>query len=161
MATYAPEPPNSQNPFFRKWETPFGVPPFTRIKPDHYLPAFQAGIRRHNEEIRDILKIRSAPTFRNTVEALEDSGAFLDRVNRVSSAMVEADTNGPLQAVALAVGPLLSGHQDDIYQNEALFRRVEAVRQRQEPLSPEARMLLEKTCRAFQRGGAALPRTRE
>jgi peptidyl-dipeptidase Dcp len=157
MATHAPDPPNSQNPFFQKWETPFGVPPFTRIKPDHYLPAFQAGIRRHNEEIRDILKIRSAPTFRNTVEALEDSGEFLDRVSRVFSAMVEADTNAPLQAVALAVGPLLSGHQDDIYQNEGLFRRVEAVHQRQEPLHPEARMLLEKTYHGFLRGGAGLP----
>jgi peptidyl-dipeptidase Dcp len=133
------------------------VPPFTRIKPDHYLPAFQAGIRRHNEEIRDILKIRSAPTFRNTVEALEDSGEFLDRVSRVFSAMVEADTNAPLQAVALAVGPLLSGHQDDIYQNDGLFRRVEAVHQRQEPLHPEARMLLEKTYHGFLRGGAGLP----
>ena len=157
MAVHAPENPNSQNPFFQKWETPFGVPPFHLFKPDHYLPAFQAGIRRQNEEIRDILKVRAAPTFRNTVEALEDSGSFLDRVNGVFSALVEADTNGPLQAVALAVGPLLSGHQDDIYQNEALFRRVQAVCGRQEVLPPEARTLLEKTCRGFLRGGAALP----
>jgi peptidyl-dipeptidase Dcp len=156
MATHAPDSPNSQNPFFQKWETPFGVPPFGHIKPDHYLPAFQAGIRRHNEEIKDILKVRSAPTFRNTVEALEDTGEFLDRVNGVFSALVEADTNGPLQAVALAVGPLLAGHQDDIYQNEALFKRVQAVHQRQEALAPEARMLLGKTYRGFLRGGAGL-----
>ena len=121
MATHAPDPPNSQNPFFQKWETPFGVPPFTRIKPDHYLPAFQAGIRRQNEEIRTILKSRQAPTFRNTVEALEDSGEFLDRVSGVFSALVEADTSESLQAVALAVGPLLSGHQDDICQNPELL----------------------------------------
>jgi peptidyl-dipeptidase Dcp len=157
MAAPAPEHPNSQNPFFKKWETPFGAPPFTRIKPEHYLPAFQAGIRRQNEEIRDILKVRSAPTFRNTVEALEDSGEFLDRVNGVFSALVEADTNGPLQAVALAVGPLLSGHQDDIYLNDALYQRVRAVFEREEPLAPEARTLLEKTWRSFQRGGAGLP----
>jgi peptidyl-dipeptidase Dcp len=156
MAAHAPEHPNAQNPFFQKWETPFGVPPFTQIKPEHYLPAFQAGIRRQNEEIRNILRVRSAPTFRNTVEALEDSGEFLDRVNGVFAAMVEADTNGPLQAVALAVGPLLSGHQDDIYQNEALYRRVQAVYDRQEALPPEARTLLEKTFRGFQRGGAGL-----
>lgn len=106
MAAHAPEHPNSQNPFFQKWETPFGVPPFTRIKPEHYLPAFQAGIRRQNQEIKGILKVRSAPSFRNTVEALEDSGQFLDRVNGVFSALVEADINAPLQAVALAVGPL-------------------------------------------------------
>ena len=156
MAALAPEHPNSQNPFFQKWETPFGAPPFPLIKPDHYLPAFQAGIRRQNEEIKSILKVRSAPTFRNTVEALEDSGEFLDRVNGVFSAMVEADTSGPLQAVALAVGPLLSGHHDDMYQNEALFRRVQAVYDREEALGPEARTLLEKTWRGFRRGGAGL-----
>jgi peptidyl-dipeptidase Dcp len=156
MAANAPENPNAQNPFFQKWETPFGVPPFDRIRPEHYLPAFQAGIRRHNEEIKDILKSRATPSFANTVEALEDSGEFLDRVNGVFSAMVEADSNSELQAVALAVGPLLSGHQDDICQNAALFERVQLVCARQEPLPAEARTLLEKTCRSFQRGGAGL-----
>jgi len=161
MAAQAPENPNAQNPFFQKWETPFSAPPFDRIRPEHYLPAFQAGIRRHNEEIREILKSRAVPTFHNTVEALEDSGELLDRVNGVFSAMVEADSNSPLQAVALAVGPLLSGHQDDIYQNDALHERVETVRARREPLPPEARTLLEKTCRAFQRGGAGLSPARQ
>ena len=156
MAAPAPENPNASNPFFQKWETPFGVPPFTWIRPEHYLPAFQAGIRKHNDEIRALLKTRSTPTFRNTVEALEDSGEFLDRVSGVFSALVEADTNGPLQAVALAVGPLLSGHRDDIFQNEALFARVQAVCRRGEALGPEARTLLEKTVRAFLRGGASL-----
>ncbi len=157
MAAHAPDSLNHENPFFHKWETPFGVPPFDRIRPEHYLPAFQAGIRRQNDEIRAVLKVRSAPTFRNTVEALEDSGEFLDRVIGVFSALVEADTSGPLQAVALAAGPLLSGHRDDICQNDALFRRVEAVCRRGEPLPPEARTLLEKTRRGFQRGGAGLP----
>jgi peptidyl-dipeptidase Dcp len=161
MAAPAPENPNAHNPFFHKWETPFGVPPFDRIKPEHYLPAFQAGIRKQNEEIRAILKTHSAPTFRNTVEALEDSGEFLDRVSGVFFALVEADTNGPLQAVALAVGPLLSGHQDDIFQNEALFARVEEVCGRPEALNPEARTLLGKTCRSFRRGGAGLPPARQ
>ena len=156
MAANAPENPNAQNPFFQKWETPFAVPPFGQIKPEHYLPAFQAGIRRQNEEIRTILKSRQAPTFRNTVEALEDSGEFLDRVSGVFSALVEADTSESLQAVALAVGPLLSGHQDDICQNQALFQRVQAVRERGEALAPEARTLLDKTFRSFQRGGANL-----
>ena len=156
MAAYAPDHPNAQNPFFQKWETPFGVPPFNRIKAEHYLPAFQAGIRRHNLEIRAILRGHATPTFRNTIEPLADSGEFLDRVNGVFSALAEADTDHGLQAVALAVGPLLAGHQDDIYQNEALFRRVLAVRDRREALPPEARTLLEKTCRGFLRGGAGL-----
>ena len=114
MAAFAPDHPNAQNPFFQKWETPFGVPPFGGIRTEHYLPAFQAGIRRHNQEIRAILRGHATPTFRNTIEALADSGEFLDRVNGVFSALVEADTDPGLQAVALAVGPLLAGHQDDI-----------------------------------------------
>jgi peptidyl-dipeptidase Dcp len=161
MAALAHPSPNVSNPFFQRWDTPFAVPPFDRIRPEHYLPAFQAGIRRHGDEIRDILKTRSLPTFHNTVEALDDSGELLDRVNRVFSAMVEADSNSELQAVALAVGPLLSGHLDDIYQNQALFRRVQAVCERQEALAPEGRTLLEKTWRSFLRGGAALPPARQ
>jgi len=156
MAANAPEHPNAENPFFQKWETPFGVPPFPRIRPEHYLPAFQAGIRRHNQELRSILRSHDAPSFRNTVEALADSGEFLDRVNGVFAALAEADTDPGLQAVALAVGPLLAGHQDDICQNEALFRRVLAVRDRGEALGPEAQTLLGKTCRNFLRGGAGL-----
>jgi peptidyl-dipeptidase Dcp len=156
MAVPGSEPIKTHNPFFQKWDAPFQAPPFDRIRPDHYLPAFQAGIRRHNDEIKAIARSRSVPTFRNTVEALEDSGVFLDRVNGVFSAMVEADSNSELQAVALAVGPLMSGHLDDIYQNRALFERVQAVCRRQEPLPAEGRTLLDKTCRAFLRCGAAL-----
>jgi len=161
MATHAPDSPTDPNPFFQRWETPFGVPPFDRIRADHYLPAFQAGIRRHNDEIRAILKVHSPPSFRNTVEALEDSGEFLDRVGGVFFALAEADTSAPLQALALAVGPLLAGHQDDIAQNAALFARVQAVWLRQDPLPAEARTLLEQTYRGFLRRGAGLAPERQ
>jgi peptidyl-dipeptidase Dcp len=158
----APDSPNASNPFFQKWETPFGVPPFERIRPEHYLPAFQAGIRRHLDEIRAILKTHAPPTFQNTIEALEDSGAFLDRVRGVFSAMAEADTNEPLQAVAMAAGPLLSSHQDDLHHNEALWRRVQAVHDGPTgALSAEARTLLEATYTRFQRGGAGLAPERQ
>jgi peptidyl-dipeptidase Dcp len=157
MDAPAPEPAPPGNPFFQEWDGPFEAPPFDRIRPEHYLPALQAGIRRHDEEIRAILRTRSAPTFANTVEALEDSGEFLDRVNGVFAAMVEADSDADLQAVAMAAGPLLSGHLDDVYQNPALFGRVRTVYRREADLPPEARTLLEKTYRAFLRGGAGLP----
>lgn len=158
MPLPAPDHPNASNPFFQKWETPFGVPPFDRIKPEHYLPAFQAGIRRHNEEIKSLLKSHAAPTFQNTVEALEDSGVFLDRVRGVFAALVEADTNASMQAVALAVGPMLSSHQDDLHLNAALFQRIKAVHDGPTgALSPEAHTLLERTYAQFLRGGAGLP----
>ena len=156
MAASAPESLNLRNPFFQKWDTPYEVPPFHHLRPVHFLPAFQSAIRRHNDEIRTILRCRTTPTFRNTVEALEDSGELLDRVIGVFSALVEADSTPELQATALAVGPLLSGHQDDIHHNEALFRRVAAVYEHPGPLPAEGRTLLERTYRAFLRGGAGL-----
>ena len=153
----SPDPPNASNPFFQKWETPFGVPPFDRIRPEHYLPAFQAGIRRHNEELRAIARCHEAATFQNTVEALEDSGVFLDRVRGVFTALVEADTNAELQGVALAAGPLLSGHEDDLHLNPALFQRVKAVHDGPPgALTPEGRTLLRHTYARFIRGGAGL-----
>ena len=162
MSASPPDHPNTRNPFFQKWETPFGVPPFDRIRPEHYLPAFAAGIRRHNEEIRAIARNRAAPTFANTMEALEDSGVFLDRVQGVFFALLEADSSAPLQAVALAVNPLLSSHQDDIHLNPALFERVGAVRESpQETLTPEGRTLVEKLFGRFRRGGAGLAPERQ
>ena len=161
MDAPAPEYAAPRNPFFQEWDAPFEAPPFDRIRPEHYLPAFQAGIRRHDEEIRAILRVRAAPTFANTIEALEDSGEFLDRVNGVFAAMVEADSDADLQAVAMAAGPLLSGHLDDIHQNLGLFRRVRAVYRQPADLTPEARTLLEKTYRAFLRGGAGLSPARQ
>jgi peptidyl-dipeptidase Dcp len=148
---------NHANPFFEKWDAPFGAPPFHRVRTEHFLPAFQAGIRKQNLEIRSIIKCRAAPTFRNTVEALADSGEFLDRVNGIFTALVEADSNPALQAVALAIGPLLASHQDDLYLNEALYHRILAARDRREALGPEARTLLARTCRGFVRNGAGLP----
>jgi peptidyl-dipeptidase Dcp len=149
--------PDAQNPFFQKWDTPFEVPPFDRIRPEHYLPAFQAGIRRHNLEIRSILRNREAPTFQNTVEALEDSGGFLDRVRGVFAALAEADSSAELQALAPAARRLLSDHQDDLNLNSELFQRVRAVRASPSgPRSAEGRTLLERTQARFLRGGAGL-----
>ena len=157
-------PAHADNPFFQKWDTPFGVPPFDRIRPEHYLPAFEAGIRRQREEVRAITRNLRPPTFRNTVEALEDSGVFLDRVRGVLTALVEADTNAELQQVALAAGRLLSRHQDDLHLDPALFRRVKAVHDGPaealgpEGRTPEGRTLLARTFADFLRGGAGLSR---
>jgi len=153
---------HADNPFFQKWETPFGVPPFDRIRPEHYLPAFEAGIRRQREEVRAITRNPAAPTFRNTVEALEDSGVFLDRVRGVLAALVEADTNAELQQVAQAAGRLLSRHLDDLHLNPALFQRVKAVHEGwteaagPEANRPEGRTLVARTWARFLRGGAGL-----
>ena len=146
------------NPLLGEWHTPFGAPPFGEIRPEHFLPAFQEAIRRHDQELAAIASNPAEPTFANTVAALDDSGELLARVNNVFGVLSSAETNEQLQGVEAQVKPMLAAHADNVYLNEALFARVEAVyRQRQRlHLNAEEAMLLERTYRRFVRGGAKL-----
>lgn len=146
------------NPFFSEWNTPFKTPPFEKIKEEHYLPAFKEGIKQHQEEIDGIVNNAKAPTFKNTIEAMEGSGALLRKVRNVFYNLTSADTNDELQKIAKEVAPLLSRHRDDINMNEKLFERVKAVYDEKEKLdlSVEQNMLLEKYYKDFVRGGANL-----
>ena len=100
-ATYA------DNPFLEEWTTPFGVPPFDAIQLEHYRPAFEEAMQRHQQEIRAIFTQRSAPTFDNTIAALDRSGTLLDRVNNVFHAMESSLTNERIQALAKEIAPQL------------------------------------------------------
>ena len=82
-----------ENPLLSEFSTPFGVPPFEQIKPEHYLPAFEEGIRQHDAEIAAIIANPEAPTFKNTIEPLEFSGMLLTQVNLIFSSLTEAETN--------------------------------------------------------------------
>ena len=149
----------NENPFLTEWETPFGVPPFDKIKQEHYLPAFKEGIKRHTEEINSILSIDEEPGFGNTIEALEYSGSLITKVSRIFFAMVESMTNDELQAIYKEVSPMLSRHNDDINLNPDLFNKVKAVYYQREELelNKEQQKLLEKYYKNFVRGGANLP----
>lgn len=149
----------NENPFLTEWETPFGVPPFDKIKQEHYLPAFKEGIKRHTEEINSILSIDEEPGFGNTIEALEYSGSLITKVSRIFFAMVESMTNDELQAIYKEVSPMLSRHNDDINLNPDLFKKVKAVYDQREELelNKEQQKLLEKYYKNFVRGGANLP----
>ncbi len=149
----------STNPFFQTWRTPFGVPPFDKIEQQHYLPAFEEGMSRHRREIDAIANNRARPTFENTVEALERSGAMLTSLSNVFFSMNSSMTNDEMQAIAKEVAPKLSKHRDEIRLNAALFERIEAVYQEKDTLldSLEKHRLLEETRKAFVRGGAKLP----
>ncbi len=146
------------NPFFFAYDTPYQVPPFNKIKESDYLPALKKGMEEHQKEIREIAENPEAPTFENTVEALDYSGALLTRVNDVFSNMRSANTSDNLQQIAREVSPLMSRHWDDILLNEQLFQRIKAVYEAKESLNlnTEQRMLLEKTYKEFVRGGANL-----
>ncbi len=147
-----------QNPFFSEFDTTFGVPPFDKIKEEHYIPAFTEGIRVHDEEIAAIINNSDPPTFKNTIEALETSGSMLTRVANVFFALNSANTNETMQGIAKEVGPRLAEHQDNISLDEDLFRKVKAVYSKidESGLDTAQRRLLEDYYKGFVRGGADL-----
>jgi peptidyl-dipeptidase Dcp len=148
----------ASNPLLAAWETPFGIPPFDRIKEDHYLPAFEAAIARTRREVDAMVKDAQPPTFANTIQALDASGELLDKVQGVFQNLRSAETNDRLQEIAREVAPLTSALEDDILLNEQLFARVKAVWERRQTLSLDAeqRRLVEETYKDFVRGGANL-----
>jgi peptidyl-dipeptidase Dcp len=154
----AQDPTVQANPFFREWKTPFGVPPFSEIKEEHFLPALKEGMARQKREIEALALSTEAPTFRNTLEALDQSGRFLERVQAVFGNLTGAETNPKLQAINREASPLLSAHRDDINLNDRLWLRVKTVWERRADLKldPEQARLLELRYKSFVRAGADL-----
>ncbi len=148
----------SPNPFFEEWTTPFGVPPFKEITNAHYLPAFERGMAEHKAEIAAILDSQEAPTFANTIEAIERAGEQLGRVSHVFYGLLGALTDDELDEIARKASPMLTGHFDDILLNAQLFARVKAVYNQRDmlKLTVEEQTLLEETWQDFVRGGANL-----
>jgi peptidyl-dipeptidase Dcp len=146
------------NPFFQRRTTPFQVPPFDKINKEHYLPAFREGMRREQAEINAIAARKQAPSFANTIAAMDHSGIFLYDVSSVFYSLLSAETSPDLQAIAREAAPLLSAHYDNINLNEKLFARVKAVYEQRKRLTftPEERFLLENTYKNFIRSGALL-----
>lgn len=152
------QPAAAPNPFLQEWKTPFGVPPFEAIKPEHFVPAFEAAMAAQRKEIDAIVSNPQAPSFANTLEAMDASGELLASVGNTFFALSGAETNDQLQAIAREMAPKLSAFRDDILLNEKLFARVKAVWDGREgiTLDPDQRMLLKKTFDGFVRGGANL-----
>lgn len=146
------------NPFFSEYNTPFNVPPFDKIKNEHYMPAFIEGMKQEQNEIAAIVNNPAAPSFENTIAALEKSGALLTKVDNVFYVLKSADTNDEMQKIAKEIAPLTSKHEDDILMNEKLFERIKAVYRQKDnlKLTPEQAKLLEEFYKDFVRSGAEL-----
>ena len=157
----AQEKKQTMNPFFQPYDTPFNVPPFDKIKNEHFKPAILEGIKKHEEEINLIANNTEAPTFENTIVAMENAGELLSEVNRVFGNYNSANTNDELQAIAKETAPVLSAHGDNIALNEKLFARVKTLWDKKESLNLnlEQDKLLEKRYKYFVRSGANLSET--
>lgn len=155
----------SENPFFSEFQSPYGAPDFDRIQLADYEPAFLKGIEQQNQEIKAIVENPEAPTFENTIVALDNSGEILNRVSGVFFALTSADTNDELMALESKIAPMLSEHSDNIYLNEALYQRVAKVCEQEKSgaiqLTTEQHYLLEKYRKAFERSGAALDKEKQ
>ena len=149
---------SSMNPFFSAYNTPYNVPPFDKIKNEHYKPALSEGIKQHDAEIAAIANNTAAPTFENTVVALETSGELLYQVNVVFNNMNSANTNAEIQQIAKDVSPKLAAHHDNTYMNAKLFKRVQTLWNNRSSLglNVEQAKILERTYKAFVRSGANL-----
>ena len=150
---------SQDNPFFKTWNTPFGVPPFNEIKIEHFWPAYQAGMAEEMAQIWEIIRNPEAPTFENTIVAMDNAGELLRKVTPVFSGLSSVNNNPELQQLARQLSPVSSKHRDDISLNPELFKRVKAVYAQKDRLNltVEQMKLLENTYRRFVRGGADLP----
>jgi peptidyl-dipeptidase Dcp len=153
----------ASNPFAKPSMLPFQAPDFSKIKDADYLPAFLAGMAEQKREVAAIANNPAEPTFNNTMVALERSGALLDRVQAVFGAVNGANTNDTLQATDTKTAPLLAQHDDYIYLNTKLFRRVETLYNKRASLglNPEQARLLQVYYDDFVKAGAKLDHAKQ
>ena len=149
----------NENPLLTQQDTPYGVPAFDKVKIEHYMPAFDKAIAEYEAEVAAIVNNPEAPTFANTIEALDRCGGLLDNVIGVFFNVIEADGNDEMNAIAEEVSPKLSALSDGIILNDALFQRVKVVYEMRDELglNDEQMRLLTETFKSFAQNGANLP----
>lgn len=148
----------TENPFFETWAAPFGLPPFDRLRPEHFPPAFDRGMAEEAAEIEAIARAGEPPTFANTIEAIERSGRLLRRVSDVFHNLTASSTSDALEAIARDYAPKLAQHQMRIALNPDLLARVADLHARRDRLglAPDQLRLLERHHLSFVRNGALL-----
>ena len=147
---------NKRNPLLTDSTLPYGAPQFDKIKTEHYLPAFEQAITEAKAEIDAIVNNPDAPTFENTIAALDEAGGRLNDAAGIFYNLMEADTNDQMQGIAEKVSPMMTEYSMYVSLNEPLFARVKAVHESAEGLEPDQARLLEKTWKSFVRSGANL-----
>src|SRR5205807_3717204 len=148
----------TDNPLLENWTSPFSVPPFAHIRPQHFLPAFTAAFAEHAAEVAAVESDPAEPSFANTIGTLEQAGETLNRISNTFHVLAQAHTNDALLAAERELAPLRAQHWNKILLDERLFRRVDALQRRsgELELTPEQARVLERYHAMFKRAGAAL-----
>jgi peptidyl-dipeptidase Dcp len=146
------------SPFFEAWTTPFGAPPFGRIKAEHFMPAYERAFAEHEAEIAAIAGQKEPPSFDNTIVALENAGRALQRVDDIFGQLVGTESNDTLLAIERDISPREAAHWYKVRTNEGLFARIDALYQKRDSLglNSEQARVLERYHTSFRRQGAAL-----
>ncbi|HEY7997387.1 MAG TPA: M3 family metallopeptidase, partial [Pseudolabrys sp.] len=149
---------DTKNPLLADWTGPFGLLPLGAIAPEHFRPAFDRALVRHRAEIDAIAGEPAAPSFGNTIEALERAGRDLDRVSNVFFVLAGADTSDAIEAVERDISPLLARHSNILYLDQALYARIAELHRQRDSLGlpPEQARVLDRYHTRFVRAGAAL-----
>jgi peptidyl-dipeptidase Dcp len=145
-----------KNIFLQEWDTPFCTAPFSKIAVTDYMPAFKAGLEEQKANIQKIIDNSSAPTFENTILALEQASPILDKVTGVFFNLTESESTPEMQAIEEEVTPMLTEVENEIYMNDKLFARVKAVYDQSASLTREQQMAVKKIYQSFERNGVAL-----
>ena len=151
-------PQKSDNPLFNEFDTPYGIAPFEQITIDHYREGMLRGMEEQKAEVEAIVNNTEAPTFQNTIVALDECGELLRKVRGTFSPLSSSNSNDEIRALQKELSPLASAHSDDINLNPELFARVKAVYEQKDELglSADQMTLLENTYKRFVRSGAEL-----
>ena len=148
----------TMNPLLGPWNTPFGLPPFEAVRAEHFAPAFQVAMAQHQGEVDAIGLCSEAPTFDNTIAALDRSGRLLDRTESLFYNLAASATSPALQAVQREMAPLLAAHESAVSMHRPLFERIDALHEQRGSLALDAeqRRVLERIHFDFVRAGARL-----
>ena len=149
---------DSGNPFLSEYKTKYQIPPFEKIRLEHYKPALEEGMRQHDAEIAAIIANSATPDFDNTVLALDNSGEVFNKVCYVFYALSESDATPEMQALAEQLSPAITAHNDEMYMNDLLFQRIKSVHDNADKLglTPVQKRLTDKYYLRFVRNGALL-----
>src|SRR5213595_2910696 len=149
------------NPLLTESSLPYQIPPFDKIKDEHFEPAVEAGMREELKEVEAVANNSEKPTFENTIVALERTGRLLDRAERTFENLNACNTNPTLQKIETEIAPKLSAHRDAIHLNGKLFARIQELYEHRDNLGldPESAYLIERYYKDFVRAGAKLADT--